>query len=162
MSYAHELMKLINKSALGGRKIPHGVSNPVFRKNENGDIVVAAFVYTYSAEELRSKQIKRPSHWITVDIKNGNVIHEYNCAENDFCDIPLDFYCDLNAESDIKFSSEYNKQTLAVFDLILRKYEITGVFDEELNDAYMFMMLRMVSVGFKDMYKQLNNTGLSK
>lgn len=159
MSYTNDIMKLINKLALGGRKIPHGVSNLVFRRDENGKIVVAAFIYTYNAEELRSRKIKRPSHWITIDIKNGNAVCEYNCAEDDFCNIPMDSVCDLNAESDIKFSTEYTKQTLAVFDLILRKYQITGIFDEELNDAYMFMMLRMASVGFKEIYRQLNNTG---
>lgn len=28
---------------------------------------------------------------------------------------------------------------------------------QELNDAYMYMMLNMVSKGFKEFYRQLNN-----
>lgn len=48
-------------------------------------------------------------------------------------------------------------QTLAVFNLILKKYLVTGKFDKELNDAYMYMMTKMVSVGFKDIYRDLNN-----
>ena len=35
-----EAIKIFNTNALGGRKIPHGVSNPVFHKNENGDYLI--------------------------------------------------------------------------------------------------------------------------
>ena len=65
--------------------------------------------------------------------------------------------CVLKAEDDTKYSAEYVNQTLAVFNLILKKYLVTGKFDKELNDAYMYMMTKMVSVGFKDIYRDLNN-----
>ena len=130
------VIKTFQMNALGGRKIPHGVSNPVFRYDENGNLIISAFVYTYSA---------------------GEFIAEYDCGENDFCTASVEAMCDLNAETDTKYSPEYTNQTLAIFDLVLRKYLKTGKFDKELNDAYMYMMLNMVSKGFKEFYRQLNN-----
>ncbi len=150
-----EIMKKFSITALGGRKIPHGVSNPVFRKNENGEYEVCAFIYLYNAQELKDKNIGRPSMWMALNVHSGQIT-EYECRSNDFSYADSNTKCDLHAEEDMVFSSEYKKQTLAVFDLILKKYLITGRFDKELNDAYMYMMLRMVSKGFKPFYKDLN------
>ena len=157
MNEANRLMELINSAALSGSKLPHGVSNPVFRLDTDGRIKVAVFIFTYSHEELKSRVIRRPMHWMTVDVADNDLVREHACTEEDFCSAPPWTRCDLNAETDEKFSEEYTKQTLAVFDLLLRKYKLTGVFDRPLNDAYMFMMLRTVSVGFKDMYRELCN-----
>ncbi len=151
------VIKTFQLNALGGRKIPHGVSNPVFRYDENRNLIISAFVYTYSAEELRSRSVKRPSKWMAINVQTGEFIAEYDCGEKDFCTASMEAMCDLNAENDTKYSPEYTNQTLAIFDLILRKYLKTGKFDKELNDAYMYMMLNMVSKGFKEFYRQLNN-----
>ena len=154
---AKEAIKLFNANALGGQKIPHGVSNPVFHKSENGEYLISAFIFLYNAEEIRNKSVKRPAKWMTMDIRTGEIISEYDCREKDFCDVSFETYCDLNPASDTKYSAEYTNQTLAIFDLIIKKYIMTGRFDKELNDAYMYMMLNMVSVGFKEFYKELNN-----
>ncbi len=152
---AKKIMTEFSRNALHGNKIPHGVSNPVFRKADNGEYVACAFIYLYNANELKEKRVKRPSRWISFNLHSGDIV-EYDCRERDFSEYPMDMVCDLQAEDDTVFSAEYQKQTLAVFDLILRKYMITGRFDSELNDAYMYMMTRMVSVGFKSFYKDLN------
>lgn len=151
-----DVIRILKANAVGGKKVPHGVSNPVFRRDENGNIVVAAFVYFYTADDLKNQKVRRPAKWITLDISTGETT-AYSCNEKDFCSIKEDFYCELRSETDTKFSKEYCNQTLAVFDLILRKYQITRKFDNELNDAYMYMMLKMVSVGFKELYTQLNS-----
>ena len=74
--HAEEAIKRFNASALGGQNIPHGVSNPVFHKNENGDYVISAFIFFYDADGIRNKSVKRPSKWMTMDIKTGNIISE--------------------------------------------------------------------------------------
>lgn len=150
-----EIMKKFAVSALGGKKIPHGVSNPVFRKSEDGEYNVCSFVYLYQAQELKDKSVRRPTKWMSINLKTG-MVTEYNCSDLDFSSAPTETLCDLRADDDTVFSTEYKQQTLAVFDLILKKFLITGRFDKELNDAYMYMMLRMVSVGFKPFYKELN------
>ncbi len=149
---------IINKfsaAALGGKKIPHGVSNPVFRRNGDGNIEAAAFIFIYNKEQLKSRSVPRPKKWMTMDLSTGEIT-EHDCSENDFCDLPDDMMCGLDAEENTVFSEEYKRQTLAVFDLTLKKYLVKNKFDKELNDAYMYMMLRMVSVGFKELYTQLN------
>jgi len=150
------IIKKFSLGALGGKKIPHGVSNPVFRKNEDGSISAAAFVFVYNKDQIKGRSVPRPKKWMTMDLTTGEIT-EYDCSVNDFSDLPSDFMCDLNAEDNTAFSEEYKRQTLAVFDLTLKKYLLKNKFDKELNDAYMYMMLRMVSVGFKELYKQLNN-----
>lgn len=153
---ARALMSNMRKSALGGRKIPHGVSNPVFRKMDDGSYAAAAFVFLYSRDDLKNRTVKRPSRWITADIKTGQIISEYSCKDIDFSSAAADAVCSLDAADSTVYSKEYVDQTLAVFDLIMRKYNATGIFDRELNDVYMYMMLKMVSVGFKEFYRELN------
>lgn len=149
-----EIMAKFAASALGGKKIPHGVSNPVFRKDESGAYQVCAFIYQYNAVELRNKSIRRPLRWMSMNLSDGEIT-EYQCSDKDFSATPEDVMCDLRPEEDTVFSKEYRKQTLAIFDLILKKLLITKCFDQELNDTYMYMMLRMVSIGFKQYYKDL-------
>ena len=157
MSRTEELLQTLQREALGGSKTPHRVSNPVFRRRPDGKIVVAAFVWTFTPDELKADRVGRPAYWLTCDVTDGDRIESFSCRENDFCDLPPDAVCDLRPETDEVFSKEYRHQTLAVFDLALRKYQLTGVFDKALSDAYMYMMLRMVSVGFKEPYRQLNH-----
>lgn len=150
------IMRKFAREALGGSKTPHGVSNPVFRRAKDGSYQIAAFVYTYNAQERHDGLVKRPAHWMLLDPVSGKILNHLDCHTDDFCDIPLDTKCPLKAEDATVYSKEYANQTLAIFDLILRKLRITGKFDKELNDVYMYMMLRMVSVGFKECYRQLN------
>lgn len=149
------IINIFNAKALEGRKIPHGVSNPVFRFSADGSLLAAAFIFTYNADQLKAKSIARPGKWIAIDLKT-QAVTEYSCNDVDFTTVPVESMCSLNAETDEKFSAEYSKQTLAIFDLILKKYLLTSVFDKQLNDVYMYMMLKPVSTGFKALYRDLN------
>ena len=149
------IMKIFNTEALGGRKIPHGVSNPVFRVSEAGTISAAAFIYTYDQKQLKAMNIPRPDKWIAMELNTRSVV-EYSCNDKDFTTFPSDGRCDLAADTDEVFSNEYSGQTIAIFDLILKKYLLTSKFDKQLNDVYMYMMLKPVSAGFKDLYRDLN------
>lgn len=152
----NKVIKVFHKKALGGQKVSQSISNPVFRRGENGDVVIAGFVYLYSVDDIRAKKVKRPSKWVTIDIISEE-FKEYDCCEKDFCDISFDTYCDLTTESETEFSDEYTNTVAAIFDLVVKKYTETGEFDTELNNVYMYMVLNMVSVGFKDFYKALSN-----
>ena len=157
MNEANRLMELINNAVKSESNLRYGVSNPVFRQDTDGRIKVAVFIFTYTEEELKKRMTLRPMRWLTVDVRNHDLIEEHACVDLDFTFAPPWTQCDLRTETDEKFSDEYTMQTLAVFDLLLRKYKLTGVFDRPLNDAYMFMMMRTVSVGFKDLYRDLGS-----
>ena len=126
------ISKILSSQALGGRKIPHRVSNPVFRIGEDGSVKAAAFIYTYTAEQLKALCVPRPKRWIEIDLKT-QAVTEYSCEEKEFSDLAADSMCDLSPEITEKFSREYSKQTIAIFDLILRKYLLTSVFDKQLD-----------------------------
>lgn len=150
-------MRVLQQNALGGKKVPHGVSNPVLRKMPDGNYVIAAFIYLYKAEELKAKNIPRPSRWLTMDPVSGRFLQEYACTEQDFSDIPLTEFCNLRAADDTVYSREYTETLISAFDTVLRKYRETGRIDLQLYDVYLQMMLKTVSVGFKPLYQQLSN-----
>ena len=100
-----DIMKKFAVSALGGKKIPHGVSNPVFRKSEDGEYKVCAFIYLYQAQELKDKNVRRPTKWMSMDLKTGAVT-EYNCSDLDFSGASAEVMGDLRAEEDTVFSAE--------------------------------------------------------
>ncbi len=150
-----EMMKKIGTYALGGAKVPHGVSNPVFRKTEDGTYAVAAFVFTFDREMLKNKTAHAPCEWILVNPADGALLQRISCSEQPFSSCGGDTV-DLRAESDQPFSKEYGMHTISLFDAVLKKYTQQQVFDKGLNDAYMYMMLGPVSVGLKPYYRDLN------
>lgn len=67
----------------GGGKIPHGISLPVIRKS--GDAYrLAAFVFFFTASDVRKGRIGRPTMWVEADIRTGRIIAEHQTRENEF------------------------------------------------------------------------------
>lgn len=151
----NDVMRCMSKYALGGSKIPHSVSNPVFRKLENGSYALASFVFTFSREQLNQNTANAPCEWIVIDPITGDLIARNQCSNDAFSNQKEEFV-DLKPESSIKFSKEYSAHTINLFNGLLSIYQANHVFDIGLNNAYMFMMLQSVSKGLKPYYNDLN------
>lgn len=151
----NDAMRCMSKYALGGSKIPHSVSNPVFRKLENGSYALASFVFTFSREQLRQNIANAPYEWIVIDSITGELITRNLCSNKAFSNQKDDFV-DLKPESSIKFSKDYSAYTINLFNGLLSIYQTNHIFDIGLNNAYMFMMLQPVSKGLKPYYNDLN------
>lgn len=67
----NNVMKYMSKYDLSGSKMPHSVSNPVFRKIENGSYALASFVSTFSREQLKQNTANAPCEWIVIDPITG-------------------------------------------------------------------------------------------
>ena len=152
---AKQAMRCFATYALGGAKIPHGVSNPVFRKTGNGKYALSAFVFTFTREMLASDKSKAPTEWILIDPIDGKLISRISCTSENFSDLN-ETEVDLKPESKKSFSKKYKTATLMLLDMLIKTYAETGRVDAELNDAYMYMMMQPVSVGLKPYYKALN------
>lgn len=151
-----DVTKSLASYALGGAKIPHGISNPVFRKLEDGTFVIAAFVFTFTKEMLSQNKANAPCEWILINPHDGSLIARYECTNKPFSQ-ESDSAVDLLPETNAKFSGEYKYYSISIFETILKKYVQKGVFDNELNEAYMYLMLNPISKGLKKYYRDLNN-----
>lgn len=152
---AKQAIRCFASYALGGAKIPHGVSNPVFRKISDDNYALSAFVFTFTRDMLAEKKSKAPDEWLLINPNNGQLISRLSCATQNFSNLDND-EVDLKPEFDIAFSNDYKNATLFLLDLLIKSYAETGRPDTGLNNAYMYMMLQPVSVGLKPYYKALN------
>ena len=146
----------LNRNALGGAKIPHCVSNPVLRM-ENEKLHIAAFVYTYNRENLQSNQMSRPIHWILADIESGEIVNEFDCRSVDFSNAEFDTTYDLNDSTVNRPSREEFEQIYKLFDEIRNECTATGL---EMVDKYFDYLNRILEVtpsNYQRFYKELSN-----
>lgn len=152
---AREAMRIAGSYALGGVKVPHSVSNPVIRRLDDGKYAIALFVFTFNREQIKSGKANRPLEWLLLNPTNGELIERVLCSNKDFSDDKSECV-ELRASDNTKYSKEYAAITTSIFDTMIKKYTEKNEFDKQLNDVYMYMMTKMVSVGLKSFYKDLN------
>ena len=146
----------LNRTALGGAKIPHCVSNPVLRL-ENEKLYIAAFVYTYNRENMQSNKMPRPIHWILADVETGDVFQEYDCRSKDFSNAKFDVLFDLNDSNVKRPSREDFEEIYALFDEI-RKDSTEN--DSQIIDKYYEYLNRILEItpsNYQRFYKELSN-----
>lgn len=152
---AEKIYQKIYPIALGGRKIPHGVSNPVLRR-WNDETVLAFFVYTYTRTQLQQGEIGRPVSWILADLSTGALIREVPCTQEDFS----------SAGKDERFSTRRTDPPVdgnpladayAMLDEVRRKYRQDGLVDQQLYEKYLSRMLQAVPPSYHRFYRELSN-----
>lgn len=153
---AKEAMRIAGSYALGGVKVPHSISNPVIRKLDDGKYAIALFVFTFTKEQIKSGKANRPLEWLLLNPTNGELIERVSCNNKDFSDDKSECV-ELRASDNTKYSNEYAAITISIFDTMIKKYIEKNEFDKQLNDVYMYMMTKMVSVGLKSFYRDLNS-----
>ena len=146
----------LNRTALGGAKIPHCVSNPVLRL-ENDKLYIAAFVYTYNRENLQSNKMPRPIHWILADIESGETVWEYDCRNKDFSDAEFDVLYDLN-DPDVKRPTREDFDGIyALFNEIINESIQNGLKSVEKYSNYLNRILEITPSNYQRFYKELSN-----
>ena len=149
------VMKM-NAKALGGAKIPHSLSNPVLR-TENNKIYIAVFVYTYGRENLQQKKMPRPIHWIIADIETGEPVQEFDCREKDFSAAEFDGLYDLQ-DPDVKRPSREDIAAIyALLDSIRTEYLEQGVCNIEAYGRYLESILEITPASYRRFYRELSN-----
>lgn len=146
----------LNRAALGGAKIPHCVSNPVLRLEDN-KLYIAAFVYTYNRENLQSNKMPRPIHWILADIESGDVIQEYDCRNKDFSDAEFDILYDLNDPNVKRPARDDFEKIYALFDEIRNESTENGLQTTDKYFDYLNRILEITPSNYQRFYKDLSN-----
>lgn len=146
----------IRRNALEGVKVPHITSVPVLRMQE-GTLYLAAFLTTYSREQLKNESVKRPGMWVLADLKDGTIQHRCICPEQDFSQAPYDTLYNISAGGLRKASAEYWKDVYGLMDLIRMAYLQNGCLPMELYAKYLDRILQTTPRDYRTFYKELNN-----
>ena len=153
---AMEVYQKIRPLALGGAKVPHGMSNPVLR-NRNGRLCIAFFVYTYTRGELQNGAVRRPSSWITADLVTGELLERIPCSAEDFSDASnTEYFSTQNPNAD-KATREYYLKTYALLDSVRKTVAETGSFPNDVYAEYMRSMFVAVPPAYHRFYRELSN-----
>lgn len=152
---ARMAIRKFSQYAMGGAKAPHGISNPVFCKMEDGSYALAAFVFTYNGEMIKNKKVKSPSEWILINPNDGALIDRISCATQNFSDLE-DSEIDFGTGEDIIVTDRYKSAALIILNFLIKSYVDTGCLDIGLNNVYMYMVLQVTAAGFRPYYEALN------
>lgn len=146
----------VRKQALGGRKIPHGVSNPVLRRTEDGKVYLAFFVYLYNKSNLDVKKMPRPSSWILADISCGKIFSHISCAQKDFSSQSKDILYSVNYPQKPIVDANWYTELFQKLDQVRIEYCNNGRINEEVYKSYMDLMLTVVPPDYRIFYNDLS------
>lgn len=150
------LMADLQRSVLGGAKIPHSVSYPVLRK-EGEDWRLAVYVLTYDRELLRKQALRRPSCWYLADLLTGEVLREVDCREEDFCTAPFDRLLKRGEPKNPDLSRADVENMYALLDQIRTRILESGVPDALAYREYLDQVLHAVPAGEVNFYRELSS-----
>ena len=151
----HEVNKKVKPLLFSGAKIPHGISNPVIRKEE-GEFVIAYFGYLYNKQNLLTNKYSRPVQWMLVDIETGELIKTYSCIKNDFSKEPNDKMYSLDDPTVKKPTSEFFDVMDHLFDTVRASLIFGKAMDMESYKAYMNSLMAITPTEYRVFYKELS------
>ena len=156
MTDSRAIVSKLNAKALGGAKIPHGISNPVLRMTADS-LYIAVFVYTYKRENLQQNKMPRPIHWMIADIITGDPVNEFDCRQNDFSNAEFGELYDLNDLSVKKPSREDIAEIYSLLDSVRTEFINTGKLNAENYRRYLDRILEITPTAYRKFYQELSN-----
>ena len=151
-----DINKLAKSYALGGAKIPHGISNPVLRRIKD-KVAICYFVYAYSRENMESKQYPRPCEWLELDIEDGTLIARNDCSQIDFSAQSGDSLYSLAASADGKATLDTFRILDMLFDTVRASIVFGGKMDLGSYKGYMKKLLGITPSDYRVFYEELSN-----
>jgi len=149
-----DIVKEMNKKALGGAKNPHSCSLPVLRKVD-GDYGICLFIQLYTKEQMSTGMMQRPSYWCLTDILDGGNFREYSCKESEFCSAPYNRFYSKGAPEKRGDKQDIINLYLQ-FDNIRKHYIETGILDAFSYKKYLADLFKIVPSGQINFYKELS------
>lgn len=149
-----DIVKQMNRKALGGAKTPHSCSLPVLRKVD-GKFVICMFTQLLNKEQMRQGMMQRPAYWCSTNIQDGEDFMEFSCKETEFCSAPYD-----RLYSRGKSEQQGNQQDLInlylQLDEIRKNYIVTGILDAFSYKKYLADVFKIIPSGQINFYKELS------
>lgn len=152
---AERIFQSVFTQAFGGRKIPHGISNPVLRWRDD-QLFLAFFVYTYTRKQLQQGMIARPVSWILADIRTGHLIEEISCGTQDFSTAGnAELYSVHNPNP--RPDPDSFREAYEILDDVRRGYLEDGTVQSVRYNAYLDRILPGVPPAYHRFYRELSN-----
>lgn len=139
---------------VNGARVPHTTSQPLLRMRD-GKVVIAAFAFLFSAEDMRAGVVSRPTLWLVADIETGAVIERLKCSDADFSEQPFDGRYSIRWEPPQRFDPQYFEDAYSELDAVRRRYVTSGVLDVESYERYFNSILSAVPPEYRIFYSEL-------
>ena len=149
------IFQTVSAQALQGKKLPHGISNPVLRR-EDGKLYLAFFVYLYQKRNLDEGKLPRPSSWLLTDLISGEIVNRFSCVNRDFSSQPEGSLYSIAYPDKPKFSQEQFGALYEKLDRVRDRYVKTGQLDAQAYQAYFDQMLELVPPAYRVFYRELS------
>lgn len=146
---------LIQRTILGGAKVPHSTSQPVIYK-ENDKYYLAVYVFFFTREDIEAGAVDRPTVWALCDLETGEIIEERKCSEIDFSDATYDVKYNIRSSVQYDTSKEYYDRAFAILDSVRTKLIDTGKFYESEYKYYLDMLLTNIPDEYKRFFRDLS------
>lgn len=155
MKTINEFNDIARSEALGGAKVPHGISNPVLRLVD-GTIRVCYFVYLFDKEALETGLYRRPVEWLALDMKSGDLVGRYSCAKNDFSQEPANKEYLLKDSSVTKPDKAFYAVLNRLFETACASVLFAGTLDEATYEGYLSKVLSITPQDYRVFYEDLS------
>lgn len=155
MKTINEFNDVARSEALGGAKVPHGISNPVLR-SVDGSIRVCYFVYLFDREALDTGLYRRPVEWLALDMESGDLVGRYSCAKNDFSNEPMDKTYSLKDDSVSKPDDAFYAVLNRLFETCCASVLLANMLDEATYMGYLNKVLSITPQDYRIFYKELS------
>lgn len=152
---AMQVFQSVRKNALEGRKIPHGLSNPVLRQEE-GQWYLAFFVYFYNKKNLEEKRMPRPVLWLLADIRTGEIRKRISCAEQDFSQEPEGQLYTVAFPDQPQTGAAQHAVLFEKLDQVRRGYLEQGTVDAGAYTDYLNQLLCLIPPAYRVFYRELS------
>ena len=150
-----DINKTARQKALGGTKMPHGVSWPVLHKHDRG-LTIAYYVTVHDHDDLVSGVFRRPAEWLEFDVREGKMIGRYDCRVKECSKEPMDGRYDLSQGAEKKPDAETAERLSRVFDSVRASLLAQGMPDMGLYSQYKKEVLSMIPAPYQVFFRELS------
>ena len=145
--------KRMQAEVFGGEKVPHGMSLPVIRRCGD-EYRLAAFVFFFTASDVRKGKIGRPTMWVEADIRTGHVVAEHQSRESEFSDAGYKEMLDIRGQGITD-----RRHQLSLLEMLdpLRKTAAEGSIDEKTYGEYLKKAQAEMPASYRRFYVDLSD-----
>lgn len=132
------------------------ISQPTITKVA-GRYYISMFVTPYTKDDIQSGVLDRPKSWLLLDIEDGKLLGEYDCATIDFSHAEHNKKYEVRSDSNYDTSSAYYDGAFHILDSVRRKIIETGKFYELEYKSYLNLILTNIPETYRRFYNDLSN-----
>ena len=136
----------------------HRISDLVVRTDEDGKLVLAAFIYYFNEYHITKRMIPRPTEWLVLDFVSGMPLKRVKCSDVDFTDAPMDQLYSLQLGKECDLSPDYYRSAYNILDEIRIEYMKNGKFDEKFYAKYLNAILQNTPEAYRRFFTDLTKS----